>query len=145
MSTSHTKSAFRRGCEEGFNQGNLVVVDEINTPDHSTHTPFTPDRNGNEALKEVITMFRTAFPDLHLRVEEEMTQGDHYAAHWTMRGTHQGPFLGAPATGKQVTIQGLIFARCVNGHIAEDCTLVDQLGLQQQLGLVPPPLAHVLR
>ncbi len=142
MSTIQTKSAFRRSCEEGFNQGNLAIVDEMNTPDHMTHTPFTPDRNGNEALKDLITMFRTAFPDLHLTVEDEITQGEKYAAHWTMRGTHEGPFLGAPATGKQVSIQGIIFARCVNGRIAEDWTLVDQLGMMQQLGLVPPPSAR---
>jgi steroid delta-isomerase-like uncharacterized protein len=139
MTTTETKSLVRRVFDEGFNQGNLAVVDEAFTPDHFTQTPFTPDRNGNEALKQLITMFRTAFPDLHCTLEGEISQGDEYAAHWTMRGTHKGPFLGTPATGKSFTVQGVMYGRLENGKVAEDWTIVDQVGMMQQLGLVPPP------
>ena len=141
MSTIQTQSPVARMLEEAFNQGNLAVVDEVCTPGHFTHTPFSPygNRNGNEALKDLITMFRTAFPDLQCTLEGEIRQGDEFAAHWTMSGTHTGPFLGTPATGKSFTVQTVQYGRLENGRIAEDWTLAEQMGMMQQLGLVPPP------
>ncbi len=139
MSITETKSLVLRVLEEGFNQGNLAVVDEVFTPNHFTHTPFTHDRNGNEALKQLITMFRTAFPDLHCTLDGEIRQGDEFAAHWSMTGTHKGPFLGIPGTGKSFKVQTIIYGRLENGKVAEDWTLADQMGMMQQLGLVPPP------
>ncbi len=82
----------------------------------------------------------TAFPDLQCTVEDEIYVGDQFAAHWTMRGTHNGSFLGNPPTGRRVMVQGLIFARTAHGRISEAWTLIDQMGILQQLGLVPPPL-----
>lgn len=68
----------------------------------------------------MIIMFRTAFPDLHCIVEDEINEGHKSAAHWTMRGTHQGPFLGNPPTGRPIIVQGIIFAHIENGRITED-------------------------
>ena len=65
-------------------------------------------------------------------------QGDKFAVRWSIRGTHQGMFLGNPPTGKQVDVQGFIFGRTENGRIIEDWTLTDQLAILQQLGIVPP-------
>ncbi len=84
-------------------------------------------------------MFRSAFPDLHCTVEDEIGEGDKLAAHWTMRGTHKGPFLGNPPTNRPIVVQGISFARTENGRIVEDWTLVDQMSILQQLGLIPPP------
>jgi predicted ester cyclase len=61
------------------------------------------------------------------------------AALWTMRGTHKGLFMGNQPTGRPVEVQGIIFAHISNGRIVEDWTLVDQMGILQQLGIVPPP------
>jgi steroid delta-isomerase-like uncharacterized protein len=94
------------------------------------------DRMG---LKQLIAMFRMAFPDLHCTLEDEIIQRDKVAAHWTMRGTHKGLFLGNPPTNKPIAVQGLIYASIENGQIIENWTLIDQMGVLQQLGLVPPP------
>jgi steroid delta-isomerase-like uncharacterized protein len=131
-------SLIRQIFEEAFNQGNLVVVGELLSPEHIAHTAFGGAPNGPQGLKWLIVMFRTAFPDLHCTVEDEIREGDRIAAHWTMRGTHKGPFLGNPPTGRPVVAQGIIFARTSNGQMVEDWTLIDQLGILQQLGLVPP-------
>ena len=56
-----------------------------------------------------------------------------------MRGTHQGLFFGNQPTGRPVMVQGIIFARIENVQIAENWTLIDQIGMLQQLGIVPPP------
>lgn len=139
MPTNRTESLIRRIFDEAFNQGNLAVVDELLSPDHFTHTAFGGVPHGPGGLKWLISMFRTAFPDLHCTIEDEIRVADRFAVHWTMRGTHKGLFLGNPPTGRLVEVQGLIFARTANGRIVEDWTLVDQMGILQQLGIVPPP------
>ena len=138
MPINRTESLISRLFAEVFNQGNLAVVDELLSPDHFTHTSFCGASPGPGGLKWLIAMFRTAFPDLHCTVEDEIRDGDQFAAHWTMRGTHRGLFMGNPPTGRQVEVQGMIFGRIENGRIAEDWTLIDQIGILQQLGLVPP-------
>ncbi len=138
MTADNPDSLIRRIFDKAFNQGNLAVVDELLTPDHFAHTAFGGAPNGPQGLKWLIAMFRTAFPDLQCTVEDEIREGDQFAAHWTLRGTHKGSFLGNPPTGRPVEVQGIIFGRISNGRIAEDWTLVDQMGILQQLGLVPP-------
>jgi len=90
-------------------------------------------------LKQLIAMFRTAFPDLNCTVQDEIIQGDKVAAHWTMRGTHKGLFLGNSPTSKFISVKGLIYARIENEQVIENYILIDQMGILQQLGLVPPP------
>lgn len=139
MATTQTKSPIRLVFDEAFNQGNLGIVDKVLTPNHFAHTTFGGAPNGPQGLKWLIAILRTAFPDLQCTVEDEIREGDKVAAHWTMRGTHKGLFLGNPPTGKRVEVQGIIFARIENDRIIEDWTLTDQMGILQQLGIVPPP------
>lgn len=139
MATTQTKSPIRLVFDEAFNQGNLGIVDKVLNPNHFAHTTFGGAPNGPQGLKWLIAILRTAFPDLQCTVEDEIREGDKVAAHWTMRGTHKGLFLGNPPTGKRVEVQGIIFARIENDRIIEDWTLTDQMGILQQLGIVPPP------
>jgi steroid delta-isomerase-like uncharacterized protein len=136
---NRTESLIYRIFDQAFNQGNLEVVDELLSPKHVTHTTFGGATHGPIGLKWLVAMFRTAFPDLSCTIDDEIRQRDKFAAHWTMGGTHEGPFLGNPPTGRQVKVQGMIFGRVSNGRIVETWTLIDQIGILQQLGLVPPP------
>jgi steroid delta-isomerase-like uncharacterized protein len=135
MPASQSDPLIRRIFEQAFNQGSLAVMDELLSPDHDA---FSSSPNSSRGLKRLIATYRTAFPDLHCTLEAEIREGDQLAAHWTMRGTHKGSFLGNPPTGKRVEVHGIIFARTENGRIVEDWTLIDQLSILQQLGLVPP-------
>src|SRR5215207_10413328 len=96
--------------EHAFNQGMVAVVDELVAPNGVAHTSAWGMRHNRDGLKQLIAIFRAAFPDLHCTVEDEINQGDKVAAHWTMRGTHQGLFLGAPATSRSIEVQGMMFA-----------------------------------
>jgi predicted ester cyclase len=131
-------SLVRRVFDQAFNQGNLAVVDEVLAPEHHAHITIGGAPHGPQGLKLMIAIFRAAFPDLLCTVEDEIVQGDKFAVRWSIRGTHQGMFLGNPPTGKQVDVQGFIFGRTENGRIIEDWTLTDQLAILQQLGIVPP-------
>jgi steroid delta-isomerase-like uncharacterized protein len=139
MSVEENKVRVRRLYEEVFNQKNLAAIDDFfatNVIDHSL-PPGAP--GGIEGVRLTISMFLAAFPDLNITVEDLIAEGDRVVARWTLRGTHQGASLGMPPTGKQVTMPGISVVRLAGGKSAEQWVIHDQLGMLQQLGLVPAP------
>ena len=133
------KAIARRFIEEGINQTNLDIFDELVAPDfvnHSAPPGVPPTREG---WKQLATMFRTAFPDLHLQIEDEITEGDRVTTRFTAHGTHQGELMGIPATGKEVTIGGINIARIAGSKIVERWEELDMMGMMVQLGVVPAP------
>jgi steroid delta-isomerase-like uncharacterized protein len=139
MPIAQSDSIIRRMIDTAFNQGNFPAVEELLAPDSITHITAWGMPNNRLGLKHLIAGFRTAFPDLHCTVEDEIYADNKVAAHWTMRGTHLGLFFGNQPTGRPVVVQGIIFARIESDQIAENWTLIDQIGMLQQLGIVPPP------
>ena len=125
--------------DKAFNQGNLAAIDELVAPEGISHQLSWGMPANRLGLKQWIAMLRTAFPDLQCSIEHEIIQGDKIAAHWTMRGTHKGLFLGNAPTNKPILVQGLIYAHIENNQIIENWTMIDQMSVLQQLGLVPPP------
>jgi steroid delta-isomerase-like uncharacterized protein len=122
-----------------FNQGNFNILDELVAVDSVTHTENWGMPANRTGLKLFIAAFRAGFPDLNCTIEDEIGEGDRLAAHWTMRGTHQGSFLGNPPTGRPVIVQGILYARIENGQMIENWILIDQMAMLQQLGIIPPP------
>ena len=136
MSTEDNKALARRYIEEVFNQKNLATVDELNTPDFVLHNASTTIQ-GLEAYKQFVSMYLTAFPDLHTTIEDMIAEGDIVAERVTMHGTHKGDLMGIPPTGKQATITAIYIVRFANGKGVEVWANSDDLGLLQQLGVVP--------
>jgi steroid delta-isomerase-like uncharacterized protein len=131
-------SVIRLILDQAFNQGDLDIVDELVAADVVAHIASWGVPASRLSLKQMIANLRFAFPDLRCTVEDEIGEGDEIAARWTMRGTHTGMFLGNQPTGRQVAVLGFIFARVTGGRIVENWILIDQMGLLQQLGIVPP-------
>ena len=132
------KNVIRRLFEEVWNKGNLQVTDELFTPNYAHHDASTPDvGRGPESEKKRATLYRTAFPDLRLTIEDVIAEGETVVARWSCRGTHKGDLNGIAPTGKQVTISGVSFARFTNGKMFEGFVNWDALSLMQQLGVVP--------
>ena len=144
MTTLQGQSIVRRVLDEAFNRGNLAIVDELVAPNSISHHLSWGMPTNRMGLKQLIAIFRTAFPDLLCTIEDEIIQGNKIAAHWTMRGTHQGQFLGNSPTSKSIVVQGMIYARIENDQVIENWTMIDQMGMLQQLGLVPPPRTTAL-
>ena len=92
---------------------------------------------GREQFRTFATEFRHAFPDLKVKIDHIVEQGDKVAARWTATMTHQGNFLGFAPSGKKVTITGTSTQRFSNGKIVEGWDNWDQLGLLVQIGAVP--------
>jgi predicted ester cyclase len=131
-------SLVRQLFDQAFNQGNLIIVDELVSAELTTHMPSWGLPASRLGFKQMIANLRAAFPDLHCTIEDEIVEEDKLAAHWTMRGTHQGAYFGNLPTGRPVAVQGLIFARSAAGRIVENWIVIDEMGLLQQLGVVPP-------
>jgi steroid delta-isomerase-like uncharacterized protein len=140
MSTEDNKALVRRWFEELFNQGNLAIADEIVAADHIYTDPSTPGLPpGPAAAKLTTDLYRSAFPDAHITIEDVVAEGDKVVTHWTARGTHKGDLFGVPATGKQATTTGMTVQRVAGAKIAETWQVWDTLGLLQQLGAIPMP------
>ena len=137
MSTEENKALDRRFAEEVWNRGNLAVVDELMSADFDGHDPTMPA--GREGFKQFVLMYRSAFPDIHITIEDQIAEGDKVVSRWTARGTHQGELMGIPPTGKQATVTGINIERFANGKFIEEWSNFDALGLLQQLGVVPIP------
>ena len=132
------KTVVRRLFEEVWNKGNLPVTDELFAANYVHHDSSTPDVGpGPESEKKRATLYRTAFPDLRLTIEDIIAEGETVMARWSCRGTHKGDLSGIAPTGKQFTISGISIARIANGKMAEGWVNWDALGLMQQLGVVP--------
>jgi steroid delta-isomerase-like uncharacterized protein len=132
------KAIVRRLFEELWNKGNLSLADELFSPNYAHYDPSTPDvGRGPESEKKRATLYRTAFPDLRLTIEDIIAEGETVMARWSCRGTHKGDLSGIAPTGKQFNISGVTIARLANGKLAEGWVNWDTLGLMQQLGVVP--------
>jgi steroid delta-isomerase-like uncharacterized protein len=95
--------------------------------------------SGIEAIRGFYDTLWSAFPDARLEIEDVVVEGDKVAGRYVMKATHQGPFQGIPATGKQITLAGITILRLVNGRCVERWNQADLLGLMQQLGVAPAP------
>jgi steroid delta-isomerase-like uncharacterized protein len=136
--SENNKTVVRRLIEEVWNRGNLSVVDELFTPNYEHHDASSPDfGRGPESEKKRAALYRTAFPDLQLTIEDIIAEGQTVVARWSCRGTHKGDLSGIAPTGKQVTISGVSIARFTNGKMVEGWVNWDALGLMHQLGVVP--------
>ena len=138
MSAENNEAIIRRAYEEVWNQGKIDVADEVVAPDMIRHDPGTPDVTGGlEAHKELVATLRAAFPDLHLSIEDLLSEGNKVALRFTFRGTHKGEFMGTAATGKQVTVSGLEIAHFKDGKCVEHWVNWDVMGFLQQIGAIP--------
>jgi steroid delta-isomerase-like uncharacterized protein len=128
----------RRMIEEVWNKGKLALCDELVSPSFVRRDPSTPgEARGPKGIKEVIGAYRAAFPDLAMTLDEVIVQGDKVAARGTAHGTHKGPLMGIPPTGKTGSVTWMTISRIANGKIEEERANWDALGLLQQLGIVP--------
>jgi steroid delta-isomerase-like uncharacterized protein len=137
MSTEQNKALVRRYLEAVWDRGDLSVVDELIAPDYIQHNRNAPP--GRDGVKQFFAMLRAGFPDARQIAEDMLADGDKVIWRWTIRGTHQGPFMGIPATGKQIAMTGMNIVRISNGMIAENWGEQDTLGMMQQLGAIPAP------
>jgi steroid delta-isomerase-like uncharacterized protein len=137
METETNKAFVRNFMERAFNEGDLAIVDETHAPGAIDHQEPVGTNFGTH-LKAVITMLRTAFPDLRFEIHEMLAEGDIVAFRSTMTGTHRGLFQGLPPTGKPISIAHMHFVRLQEGKTTDLWHVWDVAGLMRQLGAAAP-------
>ena len=137
MTEAENETIARRVLDEIFGQGNLDAADELFAPGFVGHQPGGELVNGPQGIKDMAGMYRAAFPDMQMTIEDVIASGDQVVTRWSARGTHQGELQGIAPTGNQVTVTGINLARIENGQIVEEWENFDQLGMMQQLGVIP--------
>jgi steroid delta-isomerase-like uncharacterized protein len=138
MAATENSALVRRFIEEAFNQANFEGIADMLAPDYLHHDPTTNQfGSGIDGFKQMISLYRQAFPDLQITLEDQIATEDKVVDRWTGHGTHQGEFMGMAPTGRKITATGISIHRIAAGKIAETWNNYDALGMLQQLGVFP--------
>src|SRR5215210_2762108 len=119
---------------ELFASGDLATLERFFAPDVVSHNMPPGFPPGIDGVRRFFETFRTAFPDVSVRVDEIVAEGDRAAVATTIEGTHEGGLLGLAATGGPVSVTGIARVRVAGGRIVEHRGLTDTVGLLRQLG-----------
>lgn len=132
MSLEQNKAIARRFVEDLLGKGDYALFSELTIngyADHNLPSGITPLQS--------IGAFRAGFPEARFIVEDVIAEGDRVVVRYTVEATHTGNFYGIPATGKAISMSGISIYRLTGGKLAEAWVQYDQLGLMQQIGVVP--------
>jgi steroid delta-isomerase-like uncharacterized protein len=137
LSTATHKAIVRRYIEQVLNEQRLDLAEEFLTENIELHgSGLAP---GLEVVKQWFAAFANAFPDGYTTIEDMVAEAEKVVARTTFDGTHQAEMKGIPATGKTVSMSGITIFRLDNGKITEGWLVNDDLGMMQQLGVIPGP------
>ncbi len=136
MSAEHLATV-RRVFNEAVNEGNLSIIDQVAASNYIYHEASVGDIAGPAGLKQLLGLYRDAFPDFHVVIEDQIDGGDKVVTRFKVTGTHRGELLGIAPTGRQVTVTGIMISRFDGGKVVEEWESYDALGMMQQLGAVP--------
>ena len=142
MSVEQNKALFRRFVEEVFNKGNVNTIDELLASDFAEREELPPGMpRDREGVKQLTRMFRTAFPDFNVSIDDMIAEGDKIVARTTWNGTQKGEFMGIPPSGKRVSFDVIDIIRISEGKGVEHWGVMDSSAMMQQLGVIPaaPP------
>lgn len=139
MFNNKLKTVVRTFIEQAFNEKNSEALDAYFSADLTDHAlpPMLP--SGLQGRKMFYRAFLAAFPDLRVQIEDMVAENDRVVTSWSASGTHTGELMGIPPTGKSATFTGIAIDRFENGQSAEHWEVIDQVGMMQQLGLIPTP------
>ncbi len=139
--TQSNATIVRCFVEEVINRGDIDAAARFVSEDVVEQVPLPGQRPGLDGLKDILRAMRAGFPNLDFSIKEQIAEGDKVASRFEWTGTHDGAFLGVPATGKPVRVWGMVIDRLEEGRIKETRIIMDMLGLMMQLGVIPPPEA----
>jgi steroid delta-isomerase-like uncharacterized protein len=141
MSINENKALERRWFK-AFDKGKdavMAATDELYSNDFVIHSATGEDIHGLKATKKYMGEIFSAFPDVHMTIDDLVGEGDKVAVRFTVTGTHKGKFMGMPASNKKLKMWSIQIDRIANGKFVEGWERTDTLGLMQQLGLMAKP------
>jgi predicted ester cyclase len=149
LTTEQKRDVLKRVSREIFGAGRLEVIDEVIAPEFVDHDPLPGLGADRDALRDLVGLFRTAFPDFEVEVLHTVVEGNSAVDHIRSVGTHEGEFLGVAPTGKRISASAIVISRLGDdGRITERWQRFGAMQLLQQLGVIPgweepPPVPPV--
>ena len=131
------KEMAQRWYSEVMSEGKTEVIDELCAPDFTDHDPLPGSTADLAGLKDFVAQIRAAFPDMQVTADDIVAEGDRLAVRSTMRGTHEGDFMGIAGSGKKVEVSNYDFVRFENDQAAEHWGVIDSAALMEQIGMAP--------
>ena len=129
------RARIQHAWDAAWDRGEVDALDELLSADYR--------RIGSAGARQDLTDFkasiiaaRSAFPDLVTTIDEVVVDGDRAAVRWHSTGTHEHPYLGVPATKRQVSVSGATFSRFENDRIVEEFVTWDPRALLTALGII---------
>ena len=119
-----------------FNRGTLDDADGVLASNYRYRGPGG-ELHGASGWKHLAQMYRDAFPDVVMTIDEQIAEGDKVVTRFTARGTHRGELAGVAPSGRFVSVPCLSIDRIAGGRIVESFELFDQLGMFQAIGTLP--------
>jgi predicted ester cyclase len=119
--------------------GDIEATGDYFERDMVEEMPFPGQGPGLDGLKETLIRIRSAFPDSNWTVEEQIAEGDKVLSRFVWSGTHQGEFLGIPATHRPIRVWGMVIDRFAGEKIVSTRILMDTFGMMMQLGVISNP------
>jgi steroid delta-isomerase-like uncharacterized protein len=135
--SERNKALLRRSVEEAWLKGDMAVADEVYAADVILHSPLTGETTGIDAVKGAIRAMRAAVPDVQMRIEHLIAEGDMVVNHTSMTGTHKGEYAGIPPSGKPFKAEGVSIVRVADGKIAEIWGLTNVMEVLRGVGTTP--------
>ena len=136
MSTEINQAALGKFAE-AVNSGNFDIFDQVVAPDCVDHDPAAGQVVGPAGYRMFFSGMRAAFPDMAVALETMVANDDTIAFAYTLTGTHKGPLMGIPPSGKKVRIRGLQISKFKGGKMVERWGSSDELTLLKQIGAIP--------
>jgi predicted ester cyclase len=134
MAEAHNAALVRRAVVEIWNRGKLEVADVLFAADYVNHAGLIADFvRGSEAMKVSVALYRAAFPDLQITIEQLTAKRNAVVLRWSARST---PRMRSVTSGTRGTLLGMMVCRFAHGQIAESWMHWDQSGVLEQLGLI---------
>ena len=137
--SEQNKVIVRRFVDEVQNAHDLEALDGLFSPDFINYVEMPGLRNDLGGAKQFFSILFAAFPDLKITIHDQIAEVDKVVTRKTFQGTHQGEFLGIPATGKHVEMDIIDIFRVSEGKIMEHWAEADLMALMQQLGAIEAP------
>jgi steroid delta-isomerase-like uncharacterized protein len=135
------KEIVRIVTEKGFNEGDFDGLEQYFASEYQVHAPgIQQPLSGSGAFRFAVEMWRAAFPDIHVTVEDIAGEGEKVYCRFITRGTHTGELMGVPPTGKKITVHEMSCHRVVGGKVTESWIGDNVPSIFQQIGaLVQAP------
>ena len=142
MSETDNVAIVRRFYQEVFDRQNLDLADSLVAPHFKNHTAPPGMQDGPEGIKALVRMLFAAFPDDQHDIEDIFAAGDRVAVRQRHHGTHDGPFLGLPPSGKHVSQAEIHIIRLEEGRLVEHWGCRDDLDFLRQMGAPAPEVVR---